>query len=311
MPALMPCHGGLGQSPLWPTSHVMNEIPPSQPDGPGVTLAPDDARARAAATLTPRHIGLINGRGLWTLYLKEIHRFLKVWMQALAAPLITTLLFLAIFTLALGDRVSGVGSLPFDQFLAPGLVMMSMVQGAFANNSSSLLISKVQNNIFDVMMPPLSSHELTFAFTMAGVTRGLMVGLSTCFGMWLFVDMSIHNLGVILYFGVMASLFLSLLGLLAGIWADKFDHVAAITNFIITPLAFLSGTFYSIERLPGIWNDLAHLNPFFYMIDGFRSGFIGHSDAPIWLGMLVLFVLNAALWWFCHHLFVKGYKLKT
>ena len=272
---------------------------------------PTDERARAAATLTPRRIGLINGRGLWTLYLKEIHRFLKVWMQALAAPMITTLLFLAIFTLALGDRVSGVGDLPFDRFLAPGLIMMAMVQGAFANNSSSLLISKVQNNIFDVLMPPLSPHELTFAFTMAGVTRGLMVGAATTVGMFLFVDMSVASLGAILYFAIMASLFLSLLGLVAGIWADKFDHVAAVTNFIITPLAFLSGTFYSIDRLPGVWNDIAHFNPFFYMIDGFRFGFIGQSDAPVWLGMLVLFSLNAALWWLCHHLFVKGYKLKT
>ncbi len=274
-------------------------------------LPEGDPRARAAATLTPRRIGLINGRGLWTLYFKEIHRFLKVWMQAIAAPMITTLLFLAIFTLALGDRVSGTAKLPFDQFLAPGLVMMALVQGAFANNSSSLLISKVQNNIFDILMPPLSSHELTFAYTMAGVTRGLMVGTSTAVGMSIFVDMSVSSLGAILYFAFMASLFLSLLGLLTGIWADKFDHVAAITNFVITPLAFLSGTFYSIERLPGIWNDIAHFNPFFYMIDGFRYGFIDHSDAPVWQGMLVLFGLNATLWWLCHRLFAKGYKLKT
>ena len=202
----------------------MNELPPA-PDA--IKPPPDDPRARAAAALTPRRIGFINGRGLWTLYAKEIMRFLKVWMQSIAAPVITTLLFLAIFTLALGDRMATTGSIPFDQFLAPGLVMMAMVQGAFANNSSSLLISKVQNNIFDVLMPPLSSHELTFAYTMAGVTRGLMVGASTTAGMWIFVDMSVANVWAIVYFAVMASLFLSLLGLLAGIWADKFDHVAA------------------------------------------------------------------------------------
>ena len=240
----------------------MNELPPTT-SAPARDGGVNDPRAQAADLLRARHIGLINGRGLWTLYLKEIHRFLKVWMQALAAPMITTLLFLAIFTLAFGDRVRTVGDLPFDQFLAPGLIMMAMVQGAFANNSSSLLISKVQNNIFDVLMPPLSSHELTFAFTMAGVTRGLFVGASTTIGMVIFVDMSVANIWVVFYFAFMASLFLSLLGLIGGIWADKFDHIAAITNFIITPLAFLSGTFYSIERLPGIWNDFAHLNPFF------------------------------------------------
>lgn len=273
--------------------------------------APADPRSAAAARLRPRHIGLINGRGLWTLYAKEVRRFAKVWMQSLAAPMVTTLLFLAVFSLAIGDRVPPDGDITFPMFLAPGLVMMAMVQGAFTNNSSSILISKVQGNIVDVLMPPLSPHELTFAYTMAGVTRGLAVGTVTALGMWIFVPLEIRDLGAVLYFAFMASLFLSLLGLIGGIWADKFDHVAAVTNFVITPLAFLSGTFYSIDRLPGIWNDVAHANPFFYMIDGFRAGFIGTSDTPIWIGMVVLAGCNLGLWWVSQRMFVTGYKLKA
>jgi ABC-2 type transport system permease protein len=188
-----------------------------------------------------RQIGRVNWRGLWTLYMKEVRRFLNVFTQTLLAPMVTTLLFLAIFTLALGGAGRTVGGVDFALFLAPGLIMMSIVQNAFANTSSSIVIAKVQGNIVDVLMPPLSPGELTLGFAAGGVTRGLMVGLAVGLGMWLFVPITLHNPLFILYHGVMAALMLSLLGMIGGIWAEKFDHIAAVTNFVITPFSFLSG----------------------------------------------------------------------
>ena len=272
----------------------------------------DDRRAAAqAAPPAPRHIGLVNARGAWTLYLKEVRRFVKVGQQTLIAPVVTTLLFLAIFTLALGGDQRSIAGVPFDQFLAPGLVMMAIAQNAFANTSSSLVISKVQGNIVDVLMPPLSPSELTLGYALAGVTRGVMVGALCVLAMTVFVETHIRDVGVILYHAAMASLMLSLLGLMGGIWADKFDHIAAVTNFIVTPAAFLSGTFYSVERLPGFWHALAHANPLFFLIDGFRAGFIGKSDGPLLWGALVVAAVNAVLWAICHAMFKKGYKLKA
>jgi ABC-2 type transport system permease protein len=264
-----------------------------------------------AAPPAPRRIGFFNGRGAWTLYAKEVRRFLKVGQQTLIAPVVTTLLFLAIFTLALGGDQRSIAGVPFDQFLAPGLVMMAIAQNAFANTSSSLVISKVQGNIVDVLMPPLSPSELTMGYALAGVTRGILVGALCVLAMTVFVETHVRDLGLILYHAAMASLMLSLLGLMGGIWADKFDHIAAVTNFIVTPAAFLSGTFYSIERLPGFWNAIAHANPLFFLIDGFRAGFIGKADGPLFAGALVVAAVNAALWAICHAMFKKGYKLKA
>jgi ABC-2 type transport system permease protein len=207
--------------------------------------------------------------------------------------------------------VDYLGGVPFTEFLAPGLVMMAMVQNAFANTSSSIVISKVQGNIIDVLMPPLSAGELTLGFAVGGAARGLMVGLAVSLAMAVFVDMKIHNVGFILFHAMAASLLLSLLGVAAGIWSEKFDHMAAVTNFVITPLAFLSGTFYSVERLPGMWHTIAHLNPFFYMIDGFRYGFIGHADGHLGAGIVVMVVANLCLWAACHRMFATGYKLKA
>ena len=259
----------------------------------------------------PRIIGAVNWLGLWTFCAKEVRRFLKVFTQTIIAPVVTTLLFLAIFSVALGRAVEAVGGVPFARFLAPGLIMMAMVQNAFANTSSSILISKVQGNIVDILMPPLSPGELTLGFAVGGVARGLLVGLAVGLAMSVFVEMRIHDLGFILFHASAASLMLSLLGIAGGIWSDKFDHMAAVTNFVITPLAFLSGTFYSVERLPGIWNTVAHFNPFFYMIDGFRYGFIGHADGSLGTGIAVMVTINAALWVACHRMFLTGYKLKT
>jgi ABC-2 type transport system permease protein len=228
-----------------------------------------------------------------------------------AAPVVTTLLFLAIFTLALGRAVQLVGGVPFPEFLAPGLIMMAMTQNAFANTSSSIVIAKVQGNIVDVLMPPLTAEELTIGYAAGGVARGLVVGLVTAAAMIVFVPLRVYSWAFVLFHAVAASLALSLIGIIGGVWADKFDHIAAVTNFVVTPLAFLSGTFYSVERLPGFWHWLAHVNPFFYMIDGFRYGFIGHADGSLWAGIAVLIGVDAALWLLCHWMFRTGYKLKN
>lgn len=259
----------------------------------------------------PRRFGAVNWLGLWTLYAKEVHRFLKVMTQTLLAPVVTTLLFLAIFTLAIGPRfVDPAAGGSFVLFLAPGLVTMAMIQNSFANTSSSIMISKMQGNIVDVLMPPLSPGELVVGYVMAATTRGLLVGLATTLAMWTFVPVRIHDFGLVVFYAASASLMLSLLGLIGGIWAEKFDHMAAMTNFVITPLSFLSGTFYSIDRLPEAWRMAAQFNPFFYMIDGLRYGFIGRIEGSVTTGMIVLTTLNVALWMLCLWMLRSGYKLK-
>ena len=257
----------------------------------------------------PRAIGAVNWVGLWTLYQKEVRRFLKVATQTVAAPVVTTLLFLLVFTLALGRRgeVAGVG---FTEFLAPGLIMMAMAQNAFANTSSSIVVSKIQGNIVDMLMSPLSPGEVTVAFALGGLTRGLLVGVAVALAMSVFVPVGLHDPWLILFHAVAASLMLALLGIIGGIWAEKFDHMAAVTNFVVTPLTFLSGTFYSIQRLPETAQVIAKLNPFFYMIDGFRYGFIGQSDAPLMVGVVVLIATDVLLGAVCYVMFARGYKLK-
>jgi ABC-2 type transport system permease protein len=283
---------------------------------PGVWCAPFGATGTGYSDImtdypAPRRIGAVNWLGLWTLYLKEVQRFIAVKTQAIIAPVVTTLLFLAVFSLALGRAVEMVNGVPFARFLAPGLVMMAMVQNAFANTSSSLVVSKVQGNIVDILMPPLSPAELTVGIALGGTTRGLVVGTATLAGMRVFVEFGIHDAFFVLFHAFAASLMLSLLGMIGGIWADKFDHMAAVTNFVITPFAFLSGTFYSIQRLPGFFQTLAHLNPFFYMIDGFRYGFTGVTDTAPMLGVAVMLAIDTVLALVCWRLFATGYKLKA
>jgi ABC-2 type transport system permease protein len=260
---------------------------------------------------TPRQLGRVNWLGFWTLYLKEVRRFMNVATQTVLAPVVTTLLFLAIFTLALGRAAPQVGGVTYAQFLAPGLIMMSMIQNAFANTSSSILISKVQGNIVDVLMPPLSPGELTLAYALGGVTRGLVVGVSVAIAMWIFVPMRVHDPLAILFFATSASLMLSMIGMIGGIWAEKFDHIAAVQNFAIMPLSFLSGTFYSIERLPDDWRFVADFNPFFYNIDGLRYGFIGHADGSLMTGIAVSIGINALLIALAFRIVARGYKLKA
>ena len=248
---------------------------------------------------------------MWTLYAREVTRFYKVGTQTLAAPVVTSLLFFAIFSVALGGEGRGVGDIPFVVFLAPGLIMMAILQNSFANTSSSILVSKVQGNIIDVLMPPLSPAELTIAFACGGVTRGVMVGLATGVALWAFVDLQIRDPVAIVFHAVAASAMMSLLGLIGGIWAVKFEHIAALTNFVVVPLSFLSGTFYSIGRLPETWQAVAHFNPFFYAIDGFRYGFIGRADSALWLSVTVMFALDAVLFALVYRMFASGYKLKS
>lgn len=259
----------------------------------------------------PQRIVGLNVVGLCTLIEREVNRFTTVYTQTIIAPVVTTLLFYAVFALAFGGYARTVNEVPFLEFLAPGLIMMTMVQNAFANTSSSLIISKVQGSIVDVIMPPLSSFELFIGFITGGVARGLAVGVVTTITVSFFVNMGLHSLLLILLYAVLGNLMLSSIGLAAGIYAEKFDHVAAITNFIVTPLTFLSGTFYSISNLPEMWRAIAYYNPFFYMIDGFRSGFIGYAETDPWLGILVLSLVNAALAVLIVMMFRTGYKIKS
>lgn len=258
----------------------------------------------------PRRFGPVNWLGLWTLYLKEVRRFWNVGTQTVAAPVVTTLLFLAVFALALGGGSQAVAGVPYVQFLAPGLIVMAMTQNAFANTSSSLVIGKVQGNIVDLLMPPLSPAEQTAALALGGLTRGIVVGSVVGLSMLPFVDIRIHSFGFVAFHAVAASLMLSLLGVVGGLWSEKFDHLAAVTNFVVTPLAFLSGTFYSTERLPEPWLTVAHFNPFFYMIDGYRYGHTGHADGSLAVGIAVMIAANVMLALLAHRLFKTGYKLK-
>lgn len=252
-----------------------------------------------------------NWLGVWTLYKREVRRFTKVYSQTMVAPVVTTLLFLAVFSLAIGGRAGTmVAGVPFLEFLAPGLIMMAIAQNAFANTSSSLVIAKVQGNIVDTLMPPFTADELTLAIAMGGATRGVMIGAIVAVAMSFFVPFQVLHPGYILFHGLAASLMLSLLGVIGGIWSEKFDHIAAVTNFLVTPLSFLSGTFYSIRQLPEVVQTAALFNPFFHMIDGFRYGFIGASDGDPMVGLIVMAGVNAGLWTVCRQMFKSGYRLK-
>ena len=255
-------------------------------------------------------MGAINWIGLGGLCWKEVKRFLSVYIQTVVAPIITTLLFLIVFSVALGRAMKVVSGVPFMEFLAPGLIMMAIIQNAFSNTSSSLVSAKMQGNIVDMIMAPLSPMELTAGYAFGGMARGLLVGLVVGLAMLPFVSLQMANPGHVLFYAVAASLMLSLLGIIGGIWADKHEQVAAFTNFVITPLAFLSGTFYSIDRLPGAWNTAAHLNPFFYLIDGLRYGFIGQAESSLEIGYAISVGGNVVLGAVCWALFKTGYRLR-
>ncbi|MFN3827840.1 MAG: ABC transporter permease [Micavibrio sp.] len=261
--------------------------------------------------LAPRRIVGVNRIGLLTFIGKEVSRFANIYVQTLLAPVITTILFFLIFALALGQHNEAVEGVPYLEFLVPGLVMMAMVQNAFANTSSSILISKVQGNIVDVLMPPLSPGELLVGYTLGGVIRGLAVGIACVLSLRLFVPFGIHSPSIFILSAVLSTLMLSLIGVAGGLWSEKFDHMATITNFVVTPLAFLSGTFYSTQKLPEIWHGIAMANPFFHMIDSFRYSMIGYADADIASGLIWLAIVNALLLGLCYRMFRTGYKIRA
>lgn len=254
----------------------------------------------------------INWLGMWTLYSKEVRRFMRVYHQTLLAPMVTSMLFLAIFSLAIGGRVDQVAGVPFVQFMSAGLIVMTMMQNAFANTSSSLTMGKVLGSIIDYLLPPLSAREITFAMMMGGVTRGVACGVMVWVAATLFgVAPQLHSLAALVFYTLISCAVLSLLGIIAGIFADTFDQMSAMTSYVITPLAFLSGTFYSVDNLPGFWREVTHFNPFFYMIDGFRYSLTGHHDGSMTVGMVMLALLTVLLYAFAHMLIYRGVRIKA
>ncbi len=285
------------------------------PDSTALNAPADDATPLETAPV-PRRYGSFNGLGLWTLYKREVGRFLKVWMQTLLAPVVTTVLFMTVFKLAFGNRgqLSGdFAGLAYGDFLAPGLVVMAILQNAFQNTSSSLTIAKVQGSQVDFLMPPLSSLELTMAFIAGAATRGLMVALIAAIGIQLsgLADLPVRHVWAIVWFGATSAVILGAIGAIGGIWADKFDHLAAVSNFVIVPLTFLSGTFYDINALAEPFRSLAYVDPFFYLIDGFRYGFLGAANSNLVIGVAYsgsLAIICSGLVWLC---FRTGWKLKA
>lgn len=250
-------------------------------------------------------------QGFVTLFRKELLRFWKVSFQTVAAPILTALLYLLVFSHVLESRVRVYDSLPYTAFLVPGLVMMSVLQNAFANSSSSLIQSKVTGNIVFVLLPPISYREFFAAYVLAATVRGLVVGLGVLAVTLWFAELRFTAPQWIFVFAVLGGAILGSLGVIAGIWADKFDQLAGFQNFVIMPLTFLSGVFYSIHSLPVFWQGLSHFNPVFYMIDGFRYGFFGVSDVSPWFSLAVVagcfLVLSGLTLW----LLKIGYKLRA
>ena len=258
-----------------------------------------------------RRFGLINWVGAWTLYKKEVLRFLIVWIQTIFSPLISSLLFLLVLSLAIGADRGDVLGVPFITFLAPGLISMQVIQQSFSHSSSSFMIGKIQGNIVDLLYAPLSATEVTISIALAAVTRSVMIAIVSIIVFKLIINIEITNYLLLIIFTLLSSFILGNIGIIAGLWAEKFDHMATVTNFVIVPLSFLSGTFYSIERLPELLQIIGKVNPFFYMIDGFRYSFIGKADGSIFIGLVYLSVLSFVSWFVTYLLYKKGYKIKS
>jgi ABC-2 type transport system permease protein len=274
----------------------MSDQPKMQLPAPGVPVIP-----------------LVNWGGMYGLYIKEVRRFFKVQLQTIWAPAITTLLFLVIFTVALGGSGKTIMGFHYATFIAPGLIVMGMMQNSFANSSFSLLGGKMQGTIIDYLMPPIATIEMMTALVGAAVTRAVFVGIAVwaTMSMWRDVQVIPEHFWAVVWFGLMGAVLLALLGLLTSIWADKFDHAAAVTNFVVQPLALLSGTFYSVDKLAPSFQAISHANPFFYVISGFRYGFIGTSDSPILVGALALLGVNTVLGILCYLVLASGWKIKA
>ena len=257
-----------------------------------------------------RRFGRVNWLGTWTLIRREISRFMNVWSQTVMAPLINAGLFLMIFTIAIGSQRGDVMGVDFMTFLTPGILTMTVIQNAFANTSSSLASAKVQGNIVDTLMPPLSAGELVIGYIGGAVARGALVAVVIAIGAAVFLGVGVQSLFWVVTFVFLGSVLMGGLGMIAGIYANKFDQLSAISNFLVTPLAFLSGTFYSIEALPPLMQTLSHANPFFYIIDGVRYGMIGVSDSSPWIGLAVVTAACVVVVAICLRWMHTGYRLK-
>jgi ABC-2 type transport system permease protein len=301
----------------------MSEIPGTIVSAPlgasaGAIAAHSPAAKRTFAEQGVPVIHRVNWLGLWTLYMKEVRRFFKVQTQTIWAPAITTLLFLVIFTVAMGRGNRMVLGVNFATFVAPGLIVMGMMQNAFANAGFSFLSGKMQGTIIDYLMPPLSEFELMVSLVGAAMTRAVLVGLALALAMllWPGVSLAIAHPWAVVWFGLNGAMLLSFFGLLSSIWADKFDHSAAITNFVVQPLSLLSGTFYVVDNLSPAFQSISRMNPFFYVISGFRFGFLGRSDIgstnEVALhGALGLGALNAVLALVTLLVLRSGWKLRA
>ncbi|SOD40300.1 ABC transporter permease [Nitrosovibrio sp. Nv4] len=248
--------------------------------------------------------------GFLTLLHKELLRFWKVGFQTVFAPMVSTLLYLMIFSHVLEEHVEAYPGVTYTVFLIPGLIMMAMLQNAFANSSSSLIQSKITGNLVFVLLSPLSYQEIFFAYVLASVVRGLAVGLGVYLVTLGFFDLSVTSLPWVFLFALIGSALLGALGIIAGIWAEKFDQLAAFQNFVILPLTFLSGVFYTIHSLPPFWQGLSHLNPFFYVIDGFRYGFFNASDISPYVSLGIVAMCFLAVSWLTLQMLKAGYKIR-
>jgi ABC-2 type transport system permease protein len=257
--------------------------------------------------MSVKKFGFINWIGFKSLWVKECNRFMTVWQQTLLSPLVSSLLFLSVLSLALGD----VFGYSFISFLAPGLIAMSVLTQSFSHSVSSLMIGKIQGNIVDMLYAPLSAFEVSMAIIFAALTRSFLIAIISIGVFSLIVEIPISNVFYIFIFGFLSAFILGSLGFITGLWAEKFDHTATVTNFVITPLSFLSGVFYSIDKLPTFFQTISYLNPFFYMIDGFRYGFLGKSDGSTSVGLIYLTILSFIMWYLAFYLYKKGYKIKS
>jgi len=259
----------------------------------------------------PREYHGANWEGLRTLYVREVRRFWKVGTQTLLAPVVTALLYMLVFVVAVRGAAPPMQGVAFATFVAPGLIMMQILTNAFSNSSSSLLQAKMNGLISDFITPPLSAAEQVAGFTLGAATRGVAVGMVSALAVAPFAPLGLAHVWAILYFGIGASLIMGMLGLMTAIWSVKFDHIAAIGNFVIMPMTFLSGTFYVVDRLPEPFRAASRFNPFFYLISGFRYGFIGHADGSLLVGVVATAALCVILTAICLWMFVTGYRLKT
>ncbi len=253
----------------------------------------------------------VNWFGAFSLLKKETLRFLKVYHQTLFSPVVNIILFLAVFSLSVGNHVENINGIDFKIFMSAGLIMMASMQNAFANSSSSFVMGRVMGHIVDYLMPPLGALELLFAFTVGAILRGICVAIVAYLVISIFVTLPIYSFATAIFYLFFACMFLGMLGVLCGIFSDSFDKMSAMTSYVITPLTFLSGTFYSTNSLPDFWQKVSHVNPFFYMLDGFRYAITGQSDGDILTGTIYILILNLALALVLLQMLHRGYRIKS